>query len=127
VLFDAAGVSMGRLAVEVAKRLRGKHRPDFTPHVDCGDFVIVTNAASVLMTGNKGEELLYRHSQFPGGLKCRTRAEYKAKFPERSLERVIKGMLPRTSIGASAFRRLKVYAGPEHPHEAQQPEKIEIL
>lgn len=126
LLIDAAGLSVGRVAVEAAKYLRGKHKPTFTPHVDCGDFVIVTNAASVKLTGNKGEEKLYRHTGYPGGIRSRTRAEYLAAQPERAVESVIKGMLPHNKLGAVMFRKLKVYAGAEHPHEAQMPEKVEI-
>ncbi|MCC6485472.1 MAG: 50S ribosomal protein L13 [Armatimonadetes bacterium] len=126
VLFDAAGVPLGRLAIEVAKYLRGKYKPDFTPHVDCGDFVIVTNASQVVMTGNKGEERIYRHTGYPGGIRSRTRSEFLAKFPDRAVERTIKGMLPHTKLGDAIGRKLKVYAGAEHPHEAQQPEKIEL-
>lgn len=123
---DAEGIPVGRLAAEVAKHLRGKYKPCFTPNVDCGDFVIVTNASKVVLTGNKGEERIYRHSLYPGGLKSRTRAEFLEKFPERAVEKVIKGMLPHNKLGAAAGRKLKVYAGAEHPHEAQQPEKIEL-
>ncbi len=127
LVIDASGIPVGRLAAEVAKHLRGKYKPNFTPHVDCGDFVIVTNADKVLLTGaNKGSENLYRHSQYPGGLKSRTRAEYLAKFPTRAVERVIKGMLPHNKLGAELYRKLKVYAGPDHPHVAQQPETISI-
>ncbi len=126
VLFDAAGVPLGRLAIEVAKYLRGKYKPDFSPHVDCGDFVIITNASQVRMTGNKGEERIYRHTGYPGGLRSRTRAEFLEKFPDRAVERTIKGMLPHNKLGDAMGRKLKVYAGADHPHEAQQPEKIEI-
>lgn len=126
MLFDAAGVPLGRLAIEVAKYLRGKYKPDFSPHVDCGDFVIITNASQVRMTGNKGEERIYRHTGYPGGLRSRTRAEFLEKFPDRAVERTIKGMLPHNKLGDAMGRKLKVYAGADHPHEAQQPEKIEI-
>ena len=126
LLIDGAGVSMGRLAVEVAKHLRGKYKPNFSPNVDCGDFVIVTNAAKVVLTGNKGKEPIYWHSQYPGGLKSRTRADWLAMMPERAVERVIRGMLPHNKLGAQMFRKLKVYAGPEHPHEAQTPEIIQF-
>jgi large subunit ribosomal protein L13 len=126
LVFDADGVPLGRLASEVAKYLRGKYKVDFTPHVDCGDFVIITNASKVLLTGNKGKELIYRHTGYPGGIRSRSRAVFQEKFPERAVERVVKGMLPHTKLGDQLFRKLKVYAGSSHPHEAQQPEKIEL-
>jgi large subunit ribosomal protein L13 len=127
IWIDAAGVPAGRLAAEAAKYLRGKYKVDFSPHVDCGDFVIITNAARVALTGRKGAERVYRHSQYPGGLKSRTRAEFLEKQPEKYIERVVKGMLPHNKLGAAMFRKLKVYAGPEHPHEAQQPVKVEVV
>lgn len=123
---DAEGKAAGRVAAQVAALLRGKHKTNFTPNVDCGDFVIVINADKVVLSGNKGQENIYWHTLYPGGLKSRTREEFKEKMPARALERTIKGMLPHNKLGAEMFRKLKVYAGAEHRHEAQQPEKIEI-
>ena len=122
LVVDATGKPIGRLAAEVAKLLRGKHKPIFTPHVDTGDHVIVINAAKAVLTGNKREELLYRHSQYPGGLKSVSRGELLDKRPERLVEKTIKGMLPHNKLGAQMYRKLKVYAGETHPHEAQKPE-----
>lgn len=121
-IVDATGKSLGRLAAEVARVLRGKHKPTFTPHVDTGDHVIVINAAKIELTGNKGEERIYWHSQYPGGLKFVTRASMQAKRPERLVERTIKGMLPHNRLGDQMYRKLKVYAGDTHPHEAQKPQ-----
>src|SRR5262245_24162397 len=120
-VIDATDKPIGRLATEVAAILRGKHKPIFTPHCDTGDHVIVINAAKVALTGNKREELVYRHSQYPGGLKSETRGSMLEKKPERLVERVIKGMLPHNRLGAAMYRKLRVYAGPTHPHEGQQP------
>jgi len=118
---DAAGKPMGRLAVDVAKLLRGKHKPIFTPHVDTGDFVIVVNAAQIRLTGNKAEENVYRHSGWPGGLKWITRGDELARKPQEALRRVVRGMLPHNRLGRAMIKKLKVYAGPDHPHEAQKP------
>lgn len=118
---DAAGRPMGRLAVDVAKLLRGKHKPIFTPHVDTGDFVIVVNAAQIRLTGRKAEENVYRHSGWPGGLKWITRGAELAKRPEEALRRVVRGMLPHNRLGRAMIRKLKVYAGSDHPHAAQKP------
>lgn len=118
---DAAGKPMGRVAVEVAKLLRGKHKPAFTPHVDTGDFVIVVNAALLVLTGNKGGEFVYRHSGWPGALKSVTRAAELEKRPEEALRRVVRGMIPHNRLGDAIIRKLKIYAGPDHPHEAQKP------
>lgn len=118
---DAAGQPLGRVAVEVARLLRGKHKPVFTPHVDTGDHVIVINAARVKLTGNKAEELIYWHTQYPGGLRSISRGKLLQDRPVRLVERAIKGMLPHNRLGAATYRKLKVYAGPEHPHQAQQP------
>lgn len=120
-VIDATDRPIGRLATEVAKILRGKHKPIFTPHCDTGDHVIVINADKVALTGNKSEELLYRHSGWPGGLKSITRGRMLEKTPERLVERVVKGMLPHNRLGAAMYTKLKVYAGGTHPHEAQQP------
>lgn len=118
---DAAGKPLGRLAAEVARVLRGKHKPTFTPHVDTGDHVIIINAEQVVLTGNKDEERIYWHSQYPGGLKSVTRGSMLAKRPDRLVERTIKGMLPHNRLGAQMYRKLKVYAGAVHPHAGQQP------
>jgi large subunit ribosomal protein L13 len=123
---DATDHPLGRLATEVAKLLRGKHKPIFTPHVDTGDHVIVINAEKVALTGNKREEKIYRHSQYPGGLKSVTRGEMLDKKPDRLVERTVKGMLPHNRLGADMYRKLKVYAGSEHPHEAQKPQKYQF-
>jgi large subunit ribosomal protein L13 len=120
-VLDATGQSLGRLAVEAAKVLRGKHRPEFTPNTDMGDFVVVINAEKILLTGGKSEEPLYNHSGYPGGLRTITRGTLLSKRPTRLVERTIKGMLPHNKLGAEMYRKLKVYAGAEHPHAAQQP------
>jgi large subunit ribosomal protein L13 len=120
-LVDAADRSMGRVAVDVAKILRGKHRPTFSPHLDTGDFVIVINAAKVKLTGNKASENIYRHSGWPGALKWITRGDELARKPEEAMRRVIRGMLPHNRLGDAMIKKLKVYAGPDHPHEAQKP------
>ena len=120
-VIDATDRPIGRLAAEVARILRGKHKPIFTPHCDTGDHVIIINAEKVAMTGNKREELVYRHSGWPGGLKSVTRGRMLEKTPVRLVEKVIKGMLPHNRLGADMYRKLKVYTGPNHPHEGQQP------
>lgn len=122
---NAAGMPVGRLAVEVAKILRGKHKPTFTPNVDCGDFVIVVNAEKCLLTGGtKADEPIYRHSGYPGGLKSVTRGEIMKKTPAKAIMRAVKGMLPHNKLGDAMLKKLKVYPGPEHAHEAQQPEEL---
>ncbi len=127
LLVDAEGMILGRLASEVAKLLRGKHKPDFTPHVDCGDNVVIINAEKVKLSGNKMEDKTYiRHSGYPGGQRSRTAQEVLDKFPERLVEHAVKGMLPKNRLGADLFRNLFVYIGPEHKQEAQQPKKIEF-
>jgi large subunit ribosomal protein L13 len=124
---DAEGKTLGRLASQVAAILRGKNKPTFTPHCDTGDFVIIVNAEKIVMTGNKLNDKLYRrHSGYPGGLKEVVAKEMLAKHPIRPLEIAIKGMLPHNRLGADMYRKLKVYAGPEHPHAAQKPEKLDI-
>ncbi len=126
-IVDATGKRVGRLATEVASILRGKHKPEYTPHVDTGDFVIVINAEKVVFTGKKlQDKRYYRHSGYPGGLKTTTAEDMLAKHPERVMEMAIKGMLPHNRLGADQYRKLKVYAGAEHPHAAQQPEVLEI-
>ena len=127
LLVDAEGVVLGRLAAEVAKILRGKNKPQYTPHVDTGDFVIVVNAEKVKVTGQKiTDKEYYRHSGHPGGLKKETLAEAMAKHPERVIEHAVKGMLPKNTLGRAMGKKLKVYVGPDHPHAAQQPRKIEL-
>lgn len=121
LVLDAAGKPLGRLAAEAARLLRGKHKVTFTPHVDTGDHVIVINADKVVLTGKKSSELIHWHSQYPGGLKSVTKGSMLAQRPERLVERTIKGMLPHNRLGAQMYRKLKVYAGPAHPHAAQGP------
>ena len=123
---DAANQPVGRLAVEVAKVLRGKHKPTFTPHVDCGDFVVVINADKAVWTGNKGEELVYWHTGWPGGIKNVSREDMKEKTPERMIEKAVWGMLPKGPLGRKMVKKLKVYAGAEHPHEAQNPQPLKV-
>lgn len=119
---DAANQPMGRVAVEIAKILRGKNKPIFTPNQDTGDFVIVINAAQAILTGNKAGENVYRHSGWPGALKWITRGDELAKKPEEALRRVVRGMIPHNKLGDATILKLKVYAGSDHPHEAQKPE-----
>ena len=127
VLIDAEGEVLGRLASRIAYLLRGKHRPDFTPHVDCGDYVVVVNAEKFKLTGAKMTDKQYvRHTGYPGGQRFTTPEEMLRKHPERVLEKAVKGMLPRNRLGRDMFRNLFVYAGSEHPHEAQKPEKTDI-
>lgn len=124
---DASGQTLGRLASQVAAILRGKHKPIYTPHIDTGDHVIIINAEKVELTGNKWQDKkYYRHSGHPGGLKVRTARELKEKHPERLLELAIRGMLPKGPLGRKMFKKLHVYAGSEHPHQAQQPEVLDL-
>ncbi|WP_026561250.1 50S ribosomal protein L13 [Bacillus sp. J37] len=124
---DAEGKTLGRLSSEVASILRGKHKPTYTPHVDTGDHVILINAEKIELTGKKlTDKIYYRHSQFPGGLKSRTALEMRTNYPEKMLELAIKGMLPKGSLGRQMAKKLHVYAGSEHPHQAQQPEVYEL-
>ena len=124
---DAEGKTLGRLATEVAAILRGKHKPTFTPHVDTGDHVIILNASKINLTGKKlTDKIYYRHTMHPGGLKSRTALEMRTNYPERMLELAIKGMLPKNSLGRQMFKKLHVYAGSEHTHQAQQPEVYEL-
>ena len=121
-LVDADGQILGRLATDIADTLRGKNKPAYTPHVDTGDFVIVVNAEKVRVTGKKLEQkIYYRHSGYPGGLRERTLAEQLARRPEEVIRKAVKGMLPKNKLAAAQLRKLKVYAGPEHPHAAQNP------
>ena len=127
VVIDAAGKTLGRLATEVADRLRGKHRPYFTPHVDAGEFVVVVNAARVHVTGKKRSDKVYRrHTGYPGGLKTETLGQLLDRRPEEVVRRAVKGMLPRNRLGRRLLRKLKVYAGADHPHQAQRPTPIEV-
>jgi large subunit ribosomal protein L13 len=124
---DADGKTLGRLATQIADALRGKRKPEYTPHCDTGDFVVVVNAEKVRVTGNKPQRKLYhRHSGYPGGLRSRTFAEMLDRRPEEVIRKAVKGMLPRNRLGRQQLRKLKVYAGPEHPHEAQKPKQMEI-
>ena len=126
-IIDAADQRLGRLATEVATILRGKNKPTFTPHLDTGDFVVIVNAEKVNVTGRKREQKLYRrHSGRPGGMKTETFDKLQARIPERIIEQAVKGMLPKNALGRKLFTKLKVYAGPSHPHQAQQPETLVI-
>jgi large subunit ribosomal protein L13 len=126
-VIDASDKVLGRLASEVARRLRGKHKAVYTPHVDTGDYIVVVNVEKLRVTGNKAEDkTYYRHSQFPGGLKTTSFTKLSKRFPERVLEKAVKGMLPKGPLGSAMFRKLKVYVGPEHPHSAQQPRQLEL-
>lgn len=127
LLVDAEGQSLGRLASKVAKLLRGKHKPNFTPHVDCGDNVVVINADKIVLTGNKWNDKTYiRHTGYPGGQRSRTAQELFEKHPERIVEKAVKGMLPKNRLGADLFRNLRVYVGTEHNQEAQKPKAINL-
>jgi large subunit ribosomal protein L13 len=124
---DAKGQRVGRMATEVATILRGKHKPTFTPHVDCGDYVIVINAKDVELTGNKWDDKkYYTHSQYPGGLRTTTAKVMNQTFPERIVEYAVKGMLPKGKLGRAMIKKLFVYAGEEHPHMAQKPQVLEL-
>jgi len=125
---DAANLPLGRLASEVAKRLRGKHKPEYTPHVDTGDYIIVLNAKDVKVTGNKrADKMYYKHTGYPGGLKSMTFEKMIEKSPEKVIELAVKGMLPRGPLGRDMYRKLKVYSGSEHQHQAQQPQVLELF
>jgi large subunit ribosomal protein L13 len=126
-VIDATDKVLGRLAAEVARRLRGKHKPEFTPHVDTGDYIVVVNASKVRVTGKKAtKKTYYRHSGYPGGLSQTTFEKLHARFPTRVIERAVKGMLPKGALGYAMARKLKVYAGSAHPHTAQQPKTLEL-
>ena len=126
-IVDASGKVLGRLASELARRLRGKHKPEFTPHVDTGDYIVVINADKLRVTGNKMRDKLYhRHSTYPGGLYTTNFSKLQAKHPTRVLEMAVKGMLPKGPLGYAMLRKMKVYAGTAHPHAAQQPKSLEI-
>lgn len=126
-VIDAASQTLGRLATEVARRLRGKHKPAYTPHVDTGDYIVVVNAEKVQVTGAKRtDKIYYRHSGYPGGIKATRFADLIARHPERAIQLAVKGMLPRNPLGRACYRKLKVYAGPDHPHAAQQPKPLVV-
>src|SRR5215213_2380758 len=126
-LIDAEGQTLGRLATEIARLLRGKNKPQYTPHVDTGDFVVVVNAERIVVTGKKlDEKIYYRHSGYPGGLRERTLREQLSRQPEKVIRLAVKGMLPRNRLSRAQLTKLKVYAGPDHPHEAQQPKQLQL-
>ncbi len=127
VVVDAAGQTLGRLATQIADVLRGKRKPEYTPHIDVGDFVVVVNAEKIAVTGNKrAAKRYYRHSGYPGGLKSRTLGEMLERRPEEVIRKAVRGMLPRNRLARKQLTKLKVYAGPDHPHAAQQPVPLEI-
>ena len=127
VIVDATDKTLGRLATRIATVLRGKHKPEFTPHCDTGDYVVVINAEKIRVSGNKLEDKTYwRHTEYPGGIKSTSLKDMLAKHPERVLEKAVKGMLPRGPLGFAQFRKLKVYAGDKHPHAAQQPKQLQV-
>lgn len=124
---NAEGKTLGRLATEVATRLKGKHKAVFTPHADTGDYIVIVNADKVHVTGNKpSQKMYYRHTGYPGGLRSMSLQELREYAPERIIEQAVKGMLPRSPLGRTMLKKLKVYAGPEHPHTAQQPKELDI-
>jgi large subunit ribosomal protein L13 len=126
-MVDASNKILGRLATEIARRLRGKHKPEYTPHVDTGDYIVVTNVESIRVTGRKFKnKMYYNHTGFPGGIKEVSFEKLQATHPARVLERAVKGMLPKNPLGRDMYRKLKIYVGSEHPHEAQQPKLLEI-
>jgi large subunit ribosomal protein L13 len=126
-VIDAEGQTLGRLATEIARLLRGKNKPQYTPHVDTGDFVVVVNAEKIVVTGRKAEQkVYYRHTGYPGGLRETSYETMLERKPTEILRKAVRGMMPRTRLGRQQFRKLKIYAGPEHPHEAQAPEPYEV-
>ena len=126
-LVDASGKTLGRLATEIARRLRGKHKPEYTPHVDTGDYIVVVNAEKVRVTGNKMQDKMYHHhTGYIGNLKSINLEKLLAKAPERVIETAVKGMMPKNTLGRAMYKKLKVYAGPEHAHQAQQPQALDI-
>lgn len=126
-IVDASNKTLGRLAAQIAHRLRGKHKAEYTPHVDTGDYIVVTNVEAIKVTGRKFKnKIYYSHTGFPGGIKEISFEKLQAKHPERVLERAVKGMLPKNSLGREMYRKLKVYVGSEHPHAAQQPKTLNI-
>jgi len=126
-VIDADNKVLGRLASEIARRLRGKHKPEFTPHVDTGDYIVVVNAGKMRVTGNKEtDKVYYRHSGYPGGIYETTFGKMQERFPGRALEKAVKGMLPKGPLGYAMIKKMKIYAGADHPHEAQQPKPLDI-
>ena len=126
-LVDATDKTLGRLSTEIARRLRGKHKTEYTPHVDTGDYIVVINAEKIRVTGNKEKDkTYYKHSGYIGGMKATTVEKMRIRAPERIIEIAVKGMLPKNPLGRAMFRKLKIYAGPEHTHVAQQPKVLEI-
>jgi len=126
-LVDATDKVLGRLATQIATRLRGKHKPEYTPHVDTGDHIVIVNAAKIRVTGDKiNQKKYYRHTGYPGGIKETVLSDELENNPERVIERAVKGMLPKNSLGRTMFRKLRVYAGPDHSHQAQQPKALEF-
>ncbi len=126
-LIDADGKTLGRLATEIARRLRGKHKPEFTPHMDTGDYIVVVNAEKVHVTGNKlADKMYYRHTGYIGNLKSTNLEKLLANHPERVIQQAVKGMMPKGPLGRSMLTKLKIYAGGEHPHAAQQPQPLEL-
>jgi large subunit ribosomal protein L13 len=124
---DASGKVLGRLAAEIARRLRGKHKPEFTPHADTGDYIVVVNADKLRVTGKKAEQkIYYRHSTYPGGIYSTSFAKLHARYPDRVLRLAVKGMLPKGPLGYAMLRKMKIYAGAAHPHTAQQPKPLDI-
>ncbi|MBL4820668.1 MAG: 50S ribosomal protein L13 [Gammaproteobacteria bacterium] len=127
LLIDAEGLTLGRMATAISTRLKGKHKPEYTPHVDTGDYIVVINAEKVRVTGNKAAgKIYYSHSGYPGGLKSLPFEKLQEKSPEKIIKLAVKGMLPRTPLGRAMFKKLKVYAGTDHPHGAQQPQPINL-
>lgn len=127
LVVDASDKVLGRLATEIARRLRGKHKAEYTPHVDTGDYIVVTNAEKVIVTGRKfTDKMYYRHTGYPGGIKSDNFAKLQARNPVRIIELAVKGMLPKNPLGREMYRKLKVYVGAEHPHAAQQPKQLDI-
>ncbi len=127
LLVDATDKTLGRLASEIARRLRGKHKPEYTPHVDTGDYIVVVNAEKIRVTGNKmADKMYYRHTGYIGNMKSISLEKLLQKAPERVIETAVKGMMPRNPLGRTMFKKLRVYAGPEHGHQAQQPKSLEI-
>jgi len=126
-VIDATDKTLGRMATEIARRLRGKHKPEFTPHVDTGDYIVVVNAEKVKVTGNKtSDKMYYHHTGYPGGIKSISFEKLRDKAPERIIQRAVKGMMPRNRLGRAMLLKLKIYAGAEHPHSAQQPVELNL-
>ena len=126
-LVDASGKTLGRLATEIARRLRGKHKAEYTPHVDTGDYIVVVNAEKIAVTGNKeADKIYYHHTGFPGGIRGVSLGKLREKAPERILQNAVRGMIPHNPLGRACLRKLKIFVGPEHTHQAQQPKELNI-